>query len=393
VRDSTDGLRDSAAKRRPSLDLRKLRILIVGAGVAGLALGRALRQHGCFADIIERNAVWSDAGAGMYLPGNALRALRALKLDAEVEKRGARIGTQRFCDHTGRLLSEINLGSVWNETGPCVAVHRADLHAALREGEDAIPIRMGITLISLDQAEGSVLAHFSDGGQESYDVVVGADGIGSAVRRLAFDDVGPRALNQWGWRFVTPCPPQTTTWSVMMGRQSACLTMPIGGGRAYCYVDMMGSEPPTSPAISTDRLQEVLSGFGGPAIAIREAIEGGITIHAASIEEVVLDGWCRGRALLIGDAAHAMSPNMAQGATMAIEDALVFAECLSELPSIGTALSAYEARRRPRLAWVRAMTHRRDRIRQLHPTLRNTLLRLFGDRVYRSHYRPLLAEA
>jgi 2-polyprenyl-6-methoxyphenol hydroxylase-like FAD-dependent oxidoreductase len=78
---------------------------------------------------------------------------------------------------------------------------------------------------------------------------------------------------------------------------------------------------------------------------------------------------------------------------MAIEDALVFAECLSELPSIGTALSAYEARRRPRLAWVRAMTHRRDRIRQLHPTLRNTLLRLFGDRVYRSHYRPLLAEA
>ena len=87
-----------------------------------------------------------------------------------------------------------------------------------------------------------------------------------------------------------------------------------------------------------------------------------------------------------------MSPNMAQGAAMAIEDALVLAECLSKQASIGAALSVYEARRRPRVRWVQAMTHRRDRIRQLHPTLRNGLLRMFGHRVYRSHYRPLLAE-
>ncbi|HWM27053.1 MAG TPA: FAD-dependent monooxygenase [Woeseiaceae bacterium] len=370
-----------------------MRILIVGAGVAGLALRRALRPHGCFADIIERDAGWSDGGAGMYLPGNALRALRALTLDGEVEKRAARIGTQRFCDHRGRLLSEIALSSVWSEAGPCVAVHRADLHAVLREPEDALPIRMGVTLVSFDQTAELVLAHLSDGTQESYDLVVGADGIGSAVRRLACDDVGPRPLNQWGWRFVIPCPPQMTTWSVLMSRQSACLTMPIGGGRAYCYVDLMGRQPPTSLEISMDRLREVLCDFAGPAIAIREAVEGSIAIHAAPIEEVVLNSWSRGRAVLIGDAAHAMSPNMAQGAAMAIEDALVLAECLAEQPGIGTALSAYEARRRPRVDWALAMTHRRDRIRQLHPALRNGLLRAFGGGVYRIHYRPLLAEA
>lgn len=375
------------------MDMKKLRILIVGAGVAGLALGRALRQHGCFADIIERNAGWSDAGTGMYLPGNALRALRTLKLDAEVEKRAAWIETQRFCDHRGRLLSEINLGSVWSETGPCVAVHRADLHAALREPEDALPIRMGVALVSIDQDVESAGVHLSDGARETYDLVVGADGIGSSVRHLLFDDAGLRALKQWGWRFVIPCPPQVTTWSVFMSRQSACLTVPVGGGQAYCYVDLMGLEPPTSPAISTDCLQEVLSDFAGPAIAIREALDGGVAIHAAPIEEVVLDSWSRGRALLVGDAAHAMSPNMAQGAAMAIEDALVLAECLFEQPSIETALSAHEARRRPRVGWVLAMTHRRDRIRQLHTAVRNGLLRAFGGRVYRSHYRPLLAEA
>ena len=252
---------------------------------------------------------------------------------------------------------------------------------------------MGVTLVSFDQTAELVLAHLSDGTQESYDLVVGADGIGSAVRRLACDDVGPRPLNQWGWRFVIPCPPQMTTWSVLMSRQSACLTMPIGGGRAYCYVDLMGRQPPTSLEISMDRLREVLCDFAGPAIAIREAVEGSIAIHAAPIEEVVLNSWSRGRAVLIGDAAHAMSPNMAQGAAMAIEDALVLAECLAEQPGIGTALSAYEARRRPRVDWALAMTHRRDRIRQLHPALRNGLLRAFGGGVYRIHYRPLLAEA
>ena len=371
------------------MDLEKLRILIVGAGIAGLALSRALRRRGCFPHIIERNADWSDSGTGMYLPGNALRALRALQIEADVKMRGAAIETQRFCDHRGHLLREIDLGSVWRETGPCIAVHRTDLHAALRETPDASRVRMGVTLSTIDQGSKSVIVHLSDDTQEQYDVVVGADGIRSAVRRLAFKDAGLRALKQWSWRFVIPCPPQITTWSVLMNRASACLMMPIGRGRAYCYVDLMGQEPPTN---STNCLQKVLSDFAGPATPVREALEGSVAIHAAQIEEVVLDSWSRGRVLLVGDAAHAMSPNMAQGAAMAVEDALVLADCLAEWPSIETAVSAYEARRIPRVHRVLAMTHRRDGIRQLHPVLRNTLLRSFGHLVYRSHYRHLLME-
>ena len=177
------------------MNLEKLRVLVVGAGVAGLALGRALWRRGCFPDIVERKTDRRDAGTGMYLPGNALRILRALELDIEVTKLGARIETQRFCDDRGRLLSEVNLGAVWNETGPCIAVHRAELHRALGEAKDAPPIRMGITLAWLDQAGTSAEAHFSDGARERYDLVVGADGIGSSVRRFAFADAGLRPLN------------------------------------------------------------------------------------------------------------------------------------------------------------------------------------------------------
>jgi FAD-dependent urate hydroxylase len=115
-------------------------------------------------------------------------------------------------------------------------------------------------------------------------------------------------------------------------------------------------------------------------------------IHASRIEEVALDCWVRGHIVLIGDAAHATSPNMAEGAAMALEDALTLAACLRKTPAIPAALAAFEARRRPRTDWVRAQTHRRDRTRYLPPAVRNTLLRVLGRRIYHANYRPLLDE-
>jgi FAD-dependent urate hydroxylase len=115
-------------------------------------------------------------------------------------------------------------------------------------------------------------------------------------------------------------------------------------------------------------------------------------VHRSMIEEVTLDAWTRGRVVLIGDAAHATSPNMAQGAAMALEDALVLAESLRRLDTIPAALTAFEARRRPRTEWVRAQTHRRDRTRYLPAVVRNTVLRAFGRSIFRSNYRPLLDE-
>jgi 2-polyprenyl-6-methoxyphenol hydroxylase-like FAD-dependent oxidoreductase len=94
--------------------------------------------------------------------------------------------------------------------------------------------------------------------------------------------------------------------------------------------------------------------------------------------------------VLIGDAAHAMSPNMAQGAALAFEDALVLAACLRQAGSLAEALAGFVARRAPRTGWVRAQTHRRDRTRNLPPPLRDPLLRALGQRIYQANYRPLL---
>jgi FAD-dependent urate hydroxylase len=360
----------------------RTRVLVVGAGIAGLATARALARAGFSPEVIEREPAFAAAGTGIYLPGNAARALRALGLDADVAERAVEIRRQRFLDHRGRLLADIAVDQLWAGVGPCRGLHRAALHDAVRHGAGDTPIRMGMTLNRVAQRDGTVEVEFSDGTSGDYGLVVGADGIHSTVRGLAFGAAAARPLEQTAWRLLAPCPQEVTTWSVMLGRRAALLMVPIGQGRAYCYCDV-------DAALSPARLPELLANFAGPAQAILESI---VEVHVAPIEEVVLGCSVRGQVVLVGDAAHATSPNMAEGAAMALEDALVLAECLAEIAPIPTALAAFESRRRPRTDWVRAQTHRRDRTRRLPAAARNIVLRTAGPRMFRANYGPLLAD-
>ena len=142
------------------MDDKHGRILIVGAGLAGLALARALGQAGFTPELIEGQAGWEVAGTGMYLPANGVRALRTLGLDEAVAAQAAPIPHQRLLDHRGRRLADIDLQRLWGSVGPCLALPRAHLHEILREG---VPVRMGRTIRSLDRRDGPVQVGFDDG--------------------------------------------------------------------------------------------------------------------------------------------------------------------------------------------------------------------------------------
>jgi 2-polyprenyl-6-methoxyphenol hydroxylase-like FAD-dependent oxidoreductase len=366
------------------------RILVVGAGLAGLALARALGRAGFAPELIEREAGWAAAGTGIYLPANGVRALGALGLDEAVAARAAPITHQRLLDHHGRLLAEIDLDGLWGDVGACLALHRADLHQVLRDG---VAVGMGRTIASLEHLDGPVEVTFDDGRQGSYDLVVAADGLRSTVRRLAVDDRPPVPVGQHSWRFLAPCPPGITTWTVLLGRGTSFLTIPIGGGRVYCYADIT-----TNPAVDGSPagdplagLRERFAGFAAPVPELVDQLQDPTQVHAAPIEQVAAERWGRGAVVLVGDAAHAMSPNMAQGAALAFEDALVLTACLTRAGSVAEALAGFVARRHPRASWVRAQTHRRDKTRDLPPLLRDPLLRAFGRRIIRSNHQPLLA--
>jgi 2-polyprenyl-6-methoxyphenol hydroxylase-like FAD-dependent oxidoreductase len=361
------------------------RVLVVGAGIAGLAAARSLTHADFEVELVERDKTWTGEGAGIYLPGNAVRALRTLGLDEEALSPGVVIPRQRFSDQRGRLLFEVDVDEMWTDVGACVALHRALLHAALLEGARDVPIRMGVQVRSTRQLDNRVTVDFDDGATGDYALVVGADGINSSIRRLALDaDGAVRRVGQVGWRFVTACPADVVTWSAMLGPRTTFLAVPIGAGRVYCYCDV------ASAADETDDLVELFADFADP---VPDLIASATDVHRGPIEETTVANWSRGRVVLIGDAAHATSPNMAEGAAMALEDAVVLADCLRSVESISSRLAAFEARRHPRTEWVRVQTHRRDRLRYLPPPIRNELLRAFGRRIFRANYRPLLKPA
>jgi 2-polyprenyl-6-methoxyphenol hydroxylase-like FAD-dependent oxidoreductase len=155
---------------------------------------------------------------------------------------------------------------------------------------------------------------------------------------------------------------ERTTWTVLLGRGGSFLAVPIGRGRVYCYCDAPTDSTPRPEGDEvTGRLAELLTGFADPVPAILDTLGPDGAVHVAPVEEVALDRWSAGSVLLIGDAAHATSPNMAEGAAMALEDGLVLAQ-----------------------------THRRDRTRNLPPALRNLVLRRWGRNIFHANYRPLL---
>jgi FAD-dependent urate hydroxylase len=166
--------------------------------------------------------------------------------------------------------------------------------------------------------------------------------------------------------------------------------MPMGGRRLYCYADETApdAENPEDPRA---HLRNLFGSFGGPVPAILAAIE---KVSVARTDEVVLESWSTGPVVLVGDAAHATAPTLAQGAAMSFEDAVVLAEELKRAEGdVGKALPAYEERRRPRCGAVRERTRERDRTRDVPPALRDPMLRRRGLRIFADHYRPLVAPA
>ncbi len=367
------------------------RILIVGGGIAGLTLAAALHQHGFQAELIERSHEWQAVGGGIAVQPNGVRVLRALGMGAAVEQAGAVIRHWDFCDQQGIVLCETDLEALWGEVGPFIGIARTALQRVLREGAAAVPARLGVSITALAQDERGVQVGFSDGSVNVYDLVVGADGLASTVRRLALGAAQPLYTGQMVWRSIAPIRPKgLTRLQFLLGQGCFFGLCPLGNGQTYGFGNV------TLPRFHDEvqgrlaRLRERFAAFGEVVRDYLAALTSDEQIHCSPVEWMEQEQWRAGRVVLIGDAAHASVPMMGQGGCLAMEDALVLAEVLRAADSIEAALETYSRRRQPRVSWVRLQSRVVAESLALPSAPRNAVLRERGAQMMHARFAPLI---
>jgi 2-polyprenyl-6-methoxyphenol hydroxylase-like FAD-dependent oxidoreductase len=329
---------------------RPRRILIVGGGIGGLSLAIGLGRVGIRADLVEIKPAWAVYGVGIIQPGNAIRAYKALGVADRCLERGFAYRRQLQFDADGKLMGERVMPAIdgLNIVGNC-GIPRPVLQdilvtEAIAQGAT---IRLGVSVKSLNDGADSVEAAFSDGTHASYDLVVGADGTYSSIRTMVFGDVyKPRFSGQGCWRFTTERPPEMDFAATFYGPNKAGL-IPLTQTSMYMFVT---TSEPGNPWMPDDRLHELmqarLHGHRGFAAEIRERIRRPQDVVYKPLETVLVPApWYRGRVVLIGDAAHTTTPHHAQGAAMAVEDAVVLSELLAQDRALPDLLEQFMERR------------------------------------------------
>ncbi len=342
-------------------------IAIIGAGLGGLTLALALARTGRAVRVFEQVDELAEVGAGLTLSPNASRVLDHLGLGEEMRAMGY-VPPHQWVQHwqTGEVLREHPRGDAMEERygAPYLHVHRADLHLLLaRRLLDIAPdaLELGQRLVDVDR-QGRT--HFSSGLTIEADVVVGADGLHSALREALFPSVEPRFTGQVAWRGLLASdslPPGAAgnTPGIHIGPQRLFLRYPVRAGTLLNYaafVELEGWQEESWSIRSS--AQELLGHFEGwdPLVRTIIAATPPDAMHKwALFTREPLDSWTAGRAVLLGDAAHAMLPFLGQGAGTAIEDAMVLARCLDAFDP-DEALQRYETARRERTTMVQTQS-------------------------------------
>jgi 2-polyprenyl-6-methoxyphenol hydroxylase-like FAD-dependent oxidoreductase len=333
------------------------RVLVVGAGIGGLTLAAALGQRGIETEIVEIKTSQEVQGVGILQPGNALRALNSIGVLDECFAAGFQTDEYRYFDAAGDLIARLRLLRIADASRPAInmlprpALHHILSGAAARAGAR---LRLGVTVRELEQSIDRVDVGFSDGTHGRYGLVVGADGIRSSIRAMIFGEVEPQFTGQCVWRYTTVRPVELDYQAMYLGVGAKAGLVPLTHETMYL---LLVTNEPDNPRMASDRLhlllRERLAQFAHLVAPVRESIADPGSVLYTAIEEIILPPpWYRGRVVLIGDAAHASSPHIAQGAAMAIEDATVLAEIASGDAPLPALLDQFMRRRYCRCKFV-----------------------------------------
>jgi 2-polyprenyl-6-methoxyphenol hydroxylase-like FAD-dependent oxidoreductase len=358
-----------------------MRAVVVGAGIGGLATAIALDRAGVEPIVIERAPELHEAGFGLVLSANAVTALRLLGLRDGIAARGTRVRRAEICNPRGELLTLIDYEALGWET---YGILRSELQHAMLDAVAVERLQLGTTCLGATE-DGEVL--LDDADLILGDIVVGADGIRSTVRRSLFGKEALRYGGHRAWRAGTRFDDERVrdrfveVWGVGGGFGFG----PVGSGRVYWYCFEAVPEGAPTPERPRDELLRRYGAWFDPIPALIESTEHEAIEPTFTYDRRPRRTWGRGRVTLLGDAAHPMKPNIGQGAAQALEDAVVLGSCVADGSEPEQGLRAYERRRIRRANAVVRASRQAGRVAevrsQLGARLRDAVMKALPNRL------------
>lgn len=323
------------------------RVLIVGGGIGGFTAAIGLRLAGADVSLVERSPEFSQVGAGITIQANANAIFQALGIVLDPDDT---VSIGKFQMVSGKKVVMSGDSDALPVDFSSLNVHRADLHRNLLRVADGIPLRAGVALVSLSVNEDGVEVQLSNGETEQWDVVVGADGIHSTVRNQLLGEAAcaTRYSGQTCWRFACHAPGRVPTITTERWRPGYRVgAVPLSRERVYVY--MVQSAPAGTPQPGSNRvdvIQNLFANWHEDVDAVLDVLDDTVPIHHGDLSEHKDIHYGKGRVVLLGDAAHAMTPNLGQGAGMAIEDAAALTLLWGKQPkSLAEALAVQRMKR------------------------------------------------
>ena len=334
------------------------RVLVVGGGITGGVLSLALAQRGVAVVLVDLRSELGGVGHGITLQGNALKAFRAVGIYDQLAEHGFPFNHLRLKTADGNVIAEIPTPPMGGPDLPgTMGAVRGDIADILADEVEkaGVDVRLQTTVTAIEDHGDAVTATLSDGTTETVDLLVGADGIRSQVRSMIGIDTQPRPVGMGIWRTVAKRPAGMDCSELYYGgpKYKAGYT-PISEDLCYAFLleenldrSFVGEGP--HGAVLKERGQ----GYGGLWGEVRDSLADDAIVNYQWIEAICVDSpWHRGRSIVIGDAAHACPPLIAQGAAMCAEDAVVLAEMLTSGDKVEDVLPAFMERRYPRVKMV-----------------------------------------
>lgn len=334
-----------------------MKINIIGGGIGGLSTAIALQKKGFEVNVFEAAAELRPVGAGIIMASNAMQIAQKLGFAADLKQRGNVLHQFGIGNHRGEALQTTDVQAIERKYGePSVSIHRANLQEVLAHHLAPNTLFLNKRLTSIAETDSKVTAFFEDGSSAESDILIGADGLRSVTRRLVFGEMPLRYSTHTCWRGIVKtrlAEPQNTLelWGKTGGKRVALIQLDAEQVYFY-YTEKQAAGLKIAPENVHSYLAKGLAEF--PKIyadIILQTPEN--QIHHDDINDLVpLSTWHKGRIMLLGDAAHATTPNLGQGGCQAIEDAWYFAEILSKYADFNLAFNTFEAKRRAKVKFV-----------------------------------------